>query len=111
MYGGGGVRLPPLYFVPTKKREGQGFDSLPLSIVSGFKSPHESFKGARVAVMLGKVSERGGVGARAEVVRVFAKLPGGLLSRVSLNALLLRLIRFAAAHVMLLSLMDERGAG
>jgi hypothetical protein len=101
MYGGGGVRLPPLLLCADEKRERQGFASLPLSVVSGFKSPHESFKGARVAVMLGEVSKRGGVGARSEVVRVFAKLPGGLLSRVSLDALLLRLIRFAAAHVSL----------
>jgi hypothetical protein len=80
----------------------------PSPLISGFKSSHESFKGARVAVMLGKVSKRGIIGARPEVVRVCADAPGGLLSRVSLDALLLRLVRFAAAHVILLCLKVMR---
>jgi hypothetical protein len=74
------------------------FDSLPLSVVSGFESPHESFKGARVAVMREIEPERGVVCARSEVVRVCADAPSGLLSRVPLDALLLRLV-WSAAHV------------
>ncbi len=102
----GARRITPVYpgesfylCRPKKRERGKVLIPCPSPLISGFQSPHESFKGARVAVMFGEVFQRGDVCGGSKLLQVPACLRGGAVSHLALDALLLRLGWFAAAHV------------